>query len=146
MSAAAIYKPGQGYWTRMMSAIGAGVLVLSACAWVYGQFQGARWRRTDPNTGELVTILDTVYIQAIALLPVLLLGGILIYWIFGRKQRTVDFFIATEGEMRKVNWSTKKEVLGSTWVVIGVSVIIAAILFVADLLFANFFRLIGVLD
>ena len=29
--------------------------------------------------------------------------------------------IATEGEMKKVNWSTRREILGSTWIVIGLT-------------------------
>ena len=35
--ALAIYKPGQGYWTRVMSAVFGGVLVLAAAVWLYGQ-------------------------------------------------------------------------------------------------------------
>ena len=66
--------------------------------------------------------------------------------LIGRKPKTVDFLVAIEGEMRKVNWSTKREILGSTWVVIGVSMIIAAILFLADIVFSNFFKIIGVLE
>jgi hypothetical protein len=33
----AMYKPGQGYWTRVLTAVFAGVLVLAAAAWLYGQ-------------------------------------------------------------------------------------------------------------
>ena len=33
--------------------------------------------------------------------------------------------IATEGEMKKVNWSTRREIIGMTWVVIGLTVFIA---------------------
>jgi preprotein translocase SecE subunit len=47
--------------------------------------------------------------------------------------------------MRKVNWSTRREIIGSTWVVIAISVIIAAILWVTDIIFGKFFIWIGVL-
>jgi preprotein translocase SecE subunit len=129
-----IYKPGQGYWTRMMSAIGAGAVVIYGAAWVSNQFQG-------------VTIgnLQTEIVQGIALGSLALLGVIVIYFVFGRHRRANEFFIATEGEMRKVNWSTRKEIVGSTWVVIGISMIITAVLFLSDLLFSTFFKAIGVL-
>ncbi len=33
--ALSIYKPGQGYYTRMLSAVGVGVIVLSGVAWLW---------------------------------------------------------------------------------------------------------------
>jgi preprotein translocase subunit SecE len=44
----------------------------------------------------------------------------------------VDFFIATESEMKKVSWSSRSELLGSTMVVIGTVVVMAFIMWVAD--------------
>ena len=35
----AIYKPGQGYWTRVMTAVGAGVLVLAGAAWLWAEIE-----------------------------------------------------------------------------------------------------------
>ena len=32
-----IYKPGQGYWVRVMTAIGVGVLVLAGASWAWAQ-------------------------------------------------------------------------------------------------------------
>ena len=130
----AIYKPGQGYWTRMMSAIGAGTLAVAAGFWT-----------SQPLETVQVSGMDPVYLQGAGFFAAALLGGALIYWFIGRKPKSVEFLIATEGEMRKVNWSTRKEVMGSTWVVIGVSIIIALILLVADLLLSQFFKAIGVL-
>ena len=56
-----------------------------------------------------------------------------------------DFMIATEGEMKKVNWSSRREILGSTKVVILFTVLFAVILFVVDIVFMSFFSGIGVL-
>ncbi|MBU0718456.1 MAG: preprotein translocase subunit SecE [Planctomycetes bacterium] len=53
--------------------------------------------------------------------------------------------VATEGEMKKVSWSSKAEVIGSTKVVIMFTVLLAALLFVVDLVFQRFFTYIGVL-
>lgn len=131
---ALIYKPGQGYWTRMMSAIGAGAVVIYGAAWTSNQFQGVA-----------IGNLQTEIVQGISLGAVALVGALIIYYVFGRHKRVNEFFIATEGEMRKVNWSTKHEVIGSTWVVIGISLIITAVLFSSDLVFSTFFKAIGVL-
>ena len=48
--------------------------------------------------------------------------------------------------MKKVNWSTRKEVIGSTWVVVVACFLIAAFLFSIDFVFAMFFRAIKVLE
>ncbi|VAX41477.1 hypothetical protein MNBD_PLANCTO03-595, partial [hydrothermal vent metagenome] len=32
-----IYKPGHGYWVRVLSAVGAGLLVLATAAWLWGE-------------------------------------------------------------------------------------------------------------
>ena len=58
----------------------------------------------------------------------------------------VDFLIATEGEMKKVNWSTRREILGSTWVVIGLTFVVALIIGVLDLTYSSFFSWVNVLD
>ena len=50
------------------------------------------------------------------------------------------------GEMRKVNWSSRREIIGSTWIVISASFMLAAGLFAVDFLFSRFFALIGVLE
>jgi preprotein translocase SecE subunit len=57
----------------------------------------------------------------------------------------VDFFIATEGEMKKVNWSTRKEVWGATRVVIVTVMALAIILCIVDTAFMFLFNGIGVL-
>lgn len=128
-----LYKPGQGYWTRMVSGIAAGVLVLAGGLWLF----------------EKLSVLDTqykVYFQAAALvLTVLPLGWLVYRWV-GVKPKQVDFLISTEGEMKKVNWPARKEVSGSTWVVIWCVILLTILLFVSDFLFSNFFQFIGVLD
>lgn len=48
--------------------------------------------------------------------------------------------------MKKVNWTSYKEVKGSTIVVIAATFLIAGFLFVVDLAFSNFFSWIDVLQ
>lgn len=204
-----MYKPGQGYWTRMMSAIFFGVLVAGGAIWLSAEIGAmnvapAAWRYTvesteglasgdevelqrsnvqvgsgfvravdaDEKAVELTTValgpdtlatdvqrialgdgsvievsslqiipkFEKTYLQGGVAAAVLLIGAIVIFIFCYANKRTSEFLIATEGEMKKVNWSSRREVFGSTWVVIGISVIIATILFVTDI----FFRAIAV--
>ncbi|MEO1130606.1 MAG: preprotein translocase subunit SecE [Planctomycetota bacterium] len=131
---ALVYKPGQGYWTRLMSAIGGGMLIAFAALYV---------------SGKLETIdvdFERIYLQGGVVAAIILFGGVILYWLCYVKRSTGEFLIATEGEMKKVNWSTRREIIGSTWVVIMISVVIAAILLVTDLLFSFIFQRVGVLE
>lgn len=76
-------------------------------------------------------------------LAILVGMGVLMFWLVNRP-KSADFLIATEGEMKKVSWSSRKEVIGSTKVVIVTTFILAAILFLIDVVFANVFKAIGV--
>lgn len=78
--------------------------------------------------------------------PVLILLGlaVLMFWIVNRP-RSADFLIATEGEMKKVSWSSKKEIIGSTKVVIIATFMMAGILYAVDFMFALLFRVMGVM-
>ena len=86
-----------------------------------------------------------IFVSAAAVILVGLVFGLFGYYLFGRKPIVVDFMIATEGEMRKVNWSTKREVTGSTVLVILLTLFIALFCKGADLLFSWFFQSIDVL-
>ncbi|NLW87690.1 MAG: preprotein translocase subunit SecE [Planctomycetes bacterium] len=67
----------------------------------------------------------------------------LTFWILN-KPSAADFLIATESEMKKVSWSSRKEVIGSTKVVIVTTFIMAALLAGVDLLFILLFSWMGV--
>lgn len=70
---------------------------------------------------------------------------LILFYILNRP-RIVDFLIATEDEMRKVNWPSKKEVIGSTWVVILGTLFMGLALWIVDLIFAEIFMNIGILE
>ena len=125
-----VYKPGQGYWTRLVSGLAAGVLVLGGAYWIWN---------------ELSAYLGIYTRTAIALAPLLVLGVLLFRYIC-LKPGTVDFLVDTEGEMKKVNWPSKREVVGSTWIVIACIFLFAALLFIADQVFSRIFQALGVLD
>ncbi len=231
-----IYKPGQGYWVRVLTAAMIGVLTLAASAWIWKEMQGLADRlpkttyeirvqepvgavqpgdrvlltkaaesgmsgavtelgsaevsrydapsRTlwikkiqmnasdlDPSQAKRVKaavagpgqepaafsaavegrpqgmpIIEPLYLQGIGAAVVLVLGVLLAFWLAGVRPGAVEFLIATDLEMKKVNWSSRKEIIGSTWVVIGATFLIAAALFVFDLGLQWFFRAIRVLE
>ena len=131
-----IHKKGQGYWTRMMTAIAVGLLVVMGGVWLSDTLKGVRIGNVEP-----------VYFQAGAFVLVLAVFGFLGYYLIGCKPKCVDFLIATEGEMKKVNWSTRREIMGSTWVVIGLTVVVAVIISVLDyLVYSPLFRAANVLE
>ena len=70
--------------------------------------------------------------------------AVLMFWIVNRP-KSADFMIATEGEMKKVSWSSRREIVGSTKVVIITTLIMGGVLFGVDLLFTVLFRWLGVL-
>ena len=132
-----IYKKGQGYWTRMGTAAAA-LLVAGLTAqflyqWVPIWVNAAG---VDPRTSRTIGI-------AVAAAFVVLFGG-LVFWLMN-KPSNADFLIATDGEMKKVNWTSRRELIGSTKVVIMFMFLIAGILFAIDILFGYFFYVITVL-
>jgi preprotein translocase SecE subunit len=80
-----------------------------------------------------VPIVERVYIKAIVSGLLLLIGTILIWKYVARKPTTVDFLIATDEEMKRVNWSTRKIIIDSTYVVVGATILIALYVFIFDL-------------
>jgi preprotein translocase subunit SecE len=127
-----IYKHGQGFWTRVLSAGGAGLLVLSGVAFMWTQM-------------TLIQSKYTLYIQAGSAFLVLVVAGGLLYWVFN-KPRVVDFLIATEAEMKKVNWPTRREIVGSTWVVIAGTIMFTVLMALIDFAFILFFQKIHILQ
>ena len=127
-SALRVYKPGQGAYVRWSSAAGAGIVVLGFANFLHEQLAWfSEWVR---------------YLIPVALLVLLGYG---LFWLLGQSRSVADFMIATEGEMKKVNWSTRREVLGATKVVIVTVIALGAILFLVDIFFMFFFEGIGVL-
>ncbi len=126
-----IYKSGQGYWTRTLSAIGAATLILTATAWLWEQFS--------------VISTHTKYWQSGMAVGIIVFFSVLLYWLFN-KPRVGDFMIATEAEMKKVNWPSRREIIGSTWVVIAGTVMLASMLFMVNMVFGAIFQMINILE
>lgn len=128
-SAFRIVKPGQGVRVRAGTAIGAGVLVLAGAHWVWQQMQ----------------VVDNDYLKTLVPVAVLVVAAYFIFYLVGRHRGIVDFMIATEGEMKKVNWSSRREVWGATKVVIITVLSLGLLLAVVDAFFMLVFGSMGVL-
>ncbi len=126
-----INKPGQGTWTRGLSAAGIAILVIFGIAFVDSELQGVSGANEYIRGGIALVIAGIFF--AIA------------WWLLN-KPRIVDFMIATESEMRKVNWPSKKEIKGSTVVVIVGTLLVTLILFIVDFGFATLFTWIKIID
>ena len=126
MSMFKIYKVTQGRYTRSLSFAGAMIFAVSGAYVLSGKLYDT-----------------TAYVRYGVPAMVVVLIGLLAFWMVNRP-RSADFLIATEGEMKKVAWSGKKEVIGSTKVVIVTTLMVAMLLFGVDILFSALFRVIGV--
>jgi preprotein translocase SecE subunit len=103
--------------------------------WIWDQLGGAQ-----------IGDLEPVYVQGGVSVITVVVCGLIGYHLIGRKPKLVDFMIATEGEMRKVNWSTKREIIGSTILVILLTLFIAIFCQIADLAYSALFQSAGVLQ
>ncbi|MFA6045293.1 MAG: preprotein translocase subunit SecE [Phycisphaerales bacterium] len=92
-----------------------------------------------------IPVFDLIYLQSGVVLGVILTGLATVYWFVGRSPTSVDFLIATDGEMKKVNWSTKQIIIDSTSVVIGATFLIAFLLFLCDSIFSQIATATGLL-
>jgi preprotein translocase SecE subunit len=119
----------------MMSAIGLATLVVMGAFWASEQVIGVRLAGLEP-----------IYTQAAIFLLIVIVFAVVGYYLIGRYPRVVDFMIATESEMKKVNWSTRREIIGSTWVVIGLTVFLGVLCWMFDLGFQWIFTQVKVLE
>lgn len=133
-SAFSLYKAGQAQYLRWASAIGAGIIAIAGAKWIYDQLALLP-----------AGLAENPYVRSGVPVLIVAAAAWLIFQLIGQRRPTVDFLIATEGEMKKVNWSTRKEVFGATRVVIVTVFSLAILLFLVDLLFIVFFSSIGVL-
>ena len=124
-----IYKRGQGKYTRLYSAFGGILIVGLGCFQLYTKLQA----------------LDLgLWVETMVPVALFMILSVLVLWIVNRPT-VADFMISAEGEMKKVSWSSKKEIAVSTFVVIVVVVGMAALLGVTDLGLQLFFAwLLGI--
>jgi len=129
-----IYKKGQGTYTRMTSMIVCLVLAAFGCWRLYQQLVAI----------DIANATTKVWVQS--LVPVVLFAilAMIVHLILNSKT-IANFMINAEGEIKKVSWSTKQEIVVSTYIVISVVIFMAVFLGAMDIVFQLLFRGIGLL-
>ena len=118
-----IYKPGQGKYSRLGTGFALAIIVAFGCWQLY----------------ELLDASDVgIWVATIVPVAILVAFAVLIFWLLN-KAAVADFLIAAEGELKKVNWSSRREVAVSTLVVIIVVFMMAVLLGTTDFVFALVF-------
>jgi preprotein translocase SecE subunit len=130
-----IYKKGQGYWTRIGTVAGASLIALLTAEFLYSR--GRVWFTNATGRANMPVVFGVV--------GGFLLAFAIVVWRIINRPNVVDFLIATDSEMKKVNWTTRAELIGSTKVVIFFMILIGILLFTFDTLFGYFFHIIRVL-
>ena len=125
-----IYKRGQGKYTRLSSAFTAAVIVGLGCLRLFGKLEAVSWGLSNRGALWIATMVPAGLFVILALV---------IVWLVS-KPSVADFMIAAEGEMKKVSWSSRQEIMVSTSIVIVVVIIMAALLGTTDFGFTLFFR------
>jgi preprotein translocase subunit SecE len=122
-----LYKRGQGYWTRM-GTVGGAVMIGGFTAYnIYVQLPTFLPDSISHETGLKI---------AAGLVVLFSIGYAWLAWHLLNKPSNVDFLIATDSEMKKVNWTSRTELIGSTKIVIIFMFLIALFLFAVDQIFA----------
>ncbi len=116
-----IYKSGQGYFTRLYTAIGLFVIVAVGCWVLYNRLVGT-----------------SIWVQTLVPSGLAAATGLFVFWLVNTP-KVADFIIASEGEIKKVSWSKRSEVIVSTFIVIIVVALMSTLMFLADMLFLNLF-------
>jgi preprotein translocase SecE subunit len=113
-----IYKRGQGKNTRLWTGVVCFVIAAYGC-WVLHE--------------KLQAAFDNVWIDTLIPAGVCAMFAGLIWWL-SNMSSVADFLIAAEGEIKKVSWSSRKEIINSTTVVIFVVAVMSVGIGVWDFL------------
>jgi len=123
-----MYKPGQGKYSRLGTGFTVAIIVAIGCIQLY-KMLGA----SDLNLWITTMVPAAIFVAL----------SVVTYWLLN-KPTVADFLIAAEGELKKVNWSSRKEIAVSTFVVIIVVLLMSALLGATDFVFQLVFqKLIG---
>jgi preprotein translocase SecE subunit len=127
------YKASQGLRVRRGTILG--ILAVAGCGiytmWIRNPLLGD-WELTLPYTDGLVLPLLPYKKYTLPLL--LALAALWFAWRVVNYPTFADFLIATEAEMNKVSWTTRKRLVQDTIVVLVTVVLLTFFLFIVDIL------------
>jgi len=118
-----IYKRGQGSYTRLCSASAFAVIAGLGCRRLYQVLEA-----TDLGLWVKIMVPAGLFVAL----------SLLISWLINTRA-IADFMIAAEGEMKKVSWSSRKEIAVSTFIVIMVVILMTVLLGATDMTFQLIF-------
>jgi len=124
-----IYKRGQGTYTRLCSAFGLAIIAGLGCLRLYEKLQAIDFGFGPKGTLWVATMVPTGLFVVFALI---------IFWLVN-KPSVADFMVVAEGEMKKVSWSSRKEIAVSTFIVIVTVIFVALLLGFFDFMFELIF-------
>jgi len=117
-----IYKRGQGVNTRLWSGLVGAAIVSIGCFSLYEMLQ-------PTNNIWLYTLVPSAVWAGLVLL---------VFWLVN-KPNVADFLIAAEGEVKKVSWSSRRELVASTTIVIVLVLAMGFMLRLVDFFFVWLF-------
>lgn len=119
-----IYKRGHGYYTRLWTAIACILLAGIGCY----------------KLSLKLSLVDNMLVQY--LVPAFI-WAVLAWCVYklSNRESIADFLIAAEGELKKVSWSTRAQVVASTMIVIFVVALMSVLLGAVDVIFRLFFEM-----
>jgi len=112
------------------------MIILFTAAWLWQQIPA--WLSGLTGTDKVLTVRLSVILPVIA-------GLTLFSWWMMNKPSRAEFLIETDNEMKRINWASRKDLVGSTRVVIFFMLATAFVLFFYDQLFQLIFWLLSVL-
>jgi len=136
-----LYKSSQGRLIRRLTMVGVWVLFLTG-AWkcTHLDFMWlAGWVGQSGESAGAFALIFTYSMAGLIALVGIWFGHRLVQW-----TTFADFLISVEGEMAKVSWPGQAELRSSTIVVLTVFLILAALIYAADLILVFLFKITGV--
>ena len=125
-----IKKREQAINTRLVIGIVLGLVGYALCYTVYGwfidkSFFGLSFAKIDFNWGHPIALL-----VALVYIPFAL-------WLVLYYEKSVDFLIKVDREVKKVTWPTWMQLKNAVWVIIGVIVFFGLVVYVLDSVFVR---------
>jgi preprotein translocase subunit SecE len=123
-----LYKSGQGRYLRGGTGIAAALVDIVLCYYI--------WTLLDRYLAE--NVYKSYLKYGIPAVTFAVLCAVVFFYM--NKPNIVDFLVATETEMKKVAWSSRAELVGSTAVVIATVFALAVFIYFADTIFIYVFK------
>ena len=125
------YKPDQGVRARGTAGVLIGLLGLHGLYQLYGFLSSEWWRNPLPGIGLVLGDEFAIEPRFVMVIVLLLAAAYGLFRLLNHP-KVCDFLIETEAELKKVAWASKREVVGSSIVVVITVIILALFIFGVD--------------